>query len=134
MMSPDIFAAAAKLIGVLVLIVGGLLAFNVYSRRFLKGGLGSGTKAVQVLESTPVGLKKAVTLVKVPGAVLVVGITNDRISLLDRLSEDVYLSAVEKEPTRPAMSFQDHLRRFSVGGGARRDASHTAAAAKASSC
>ena len=134
MMSPDIFAAAAKLIGVLILIVGGLLAFNVYSRRFLKGGPGSGSKAVQVLESTPVGLKKAVTLVKVPGAVLVVGITNERISLLDRLPEDAYLSAVDNAPTRPAMSFQDHLRRFSVGGTAKRAASDTTSAAEASSC
>lgn len=134
MMSPDIFAAAAKLIGVLALIVGGLLAFNVYSRRFLKGGLGGGARAVRVLESTPVGLKKAVTLVKVPGAVLVVGITNERISLLDRLSEEAYRSAVDAMPARPAMSFQDHLRRFSAGGGGKRVAGDTAAGAETASC
>ena len=111
-MSPDLIAAAAKLIGVLVFIVGGLLAFNVYSRRFLRTGLGTGSKAVQVLESTPIGLKKAVTLVKVPGAVLVVGVTNDRISLLDRMEEADFRALSKVDPSPPGPTFQDHLRRF----------------------
>jgi flagellar biogenesis protein FliO len=115
MMSPELMAAAAKLIGVLVLIVGGLLAFNVYSRRFLRTGLGPGPKTVQVLESTPIGLKKTVTLVKVPGAVLVVGITNDRMTLLDRLAEADYQALRNTEPARPLPTFQDHLRRFTGG-------------------
>lgn len=112
MMSPELLAAAAKLIGVLVLIVGGLLAFNLYVRRHVKSGLGGGARNLRVLESTPLGLKKAVTLVKVPGAVLVVGVTNDRITLLDRMDEADYKALAPIAPSRTATSFQDHLRRF----------------------
>ena len=72
MMTPELVTAAMKMIGVLVLIVGGLLAFNAYSKRFFKNGLGAaGHKAVRVLENTPLGIKKSIALVRVPGAVLV---------------------------------------------------------------
>ena len=115
MMSPELLAAAAKMIGVLVLIVGGLLAFNCYARRFFNNGSGHGARNLRVLESTPIGLKKAVTLVKVPGAVLVVGVTNDRITLLDRMDEADYKALATVEPSRAATTFQDHLRRFTGG-------------------
>ena len=114
MMSPELLAAAAKLIGVLILIVGGLVAFNLYSRKLLGAGQRTGAKTIAVLESTPLGLKKAVSLVKVPGAVLVVGITNDRISLLERIDEADFKALREIEPSRPLSTFQDHLRRFTT--------------------
>ncbi len=113
MMTPELVTAALKMIGVLVLIVGGLLGFNVYSKRFLKNRVGGpGRKSVQVLESTPIGLKKAVTLVKVPGAVLVLGITNDRITLLDRLDgqAEEALNLVASQASVP--SFKAHLQKF----------------------
>jgi len=113
MMTPELVTAALKMIGVLVLIVGGLLGFNVYSKRFLKGRVGGpGRRSVQVLESTPIGLKKTVTLVKVPGAVLVLGITNDRITLLDRLdgqAEEVLTLVGSQAPTP---SFKAHLQKL----------------------
>jgi len=112
MMSPELLAAALKMIGVLVLIIGGLLAFNRYSKRFLKGGMvGGGRKTLQILESTPIGLKKSVTLIKVPGAVLVLGVTQDRITLLDRLDGSEYAELAETRDQTRSTSFQDHLRK-----------------------
>lgn len=112
MMSPELLTAALKMIGVLVLIVGGLLVFNGYSKRFLKGGLGgSGSRSLQVLESTPIGLKKSLTLVKVPGAVLVLGVTHDRITLLDRMDGSAYGDLAENRDQPRSPSFQDHLRK-----------------------
>ena len=113
MMTPELVTAALKMIGVLVLIVGGLLGFNVYSKRFLKGRVGGpGRRSVQVLESTPIGLKKTVTLVKVPGAVLVLGITNDRITLLDRLDGQTEDALALVQPQSPAPSFKEHLQKL----------------------
>jgi flagellar biogenesis protein FliO len=116
MMTPELMTAAMKMIGVLVLIVGGLMAFNVYAKRLMhNGGGGLGQKTVQVLESTSVGIKKSVTLVKVPGAVLVLGISQDRITLLDRMDEQTFSSrAVTPLPTR-VPCFKDHLRNLSGG-------------------
>lgn len=115
-MTPELVAAALKMIGVLVLIVGGLLAFNMYSKRFFKHGIaGVGQKSIQVLEHTPIGIKKSVTLVKIPGAVLVLGVTNDRITLLDRMDGQDY-EAVAVAPTSNGMpSFKEHLRKLSGG-------------------
>ena len=112
MMSPELMTAALKMIGVLVLMIGGLLAFNRYSKGFLKGGLGAaGRKRLQVLESTPIGLKKSITLVKVPGAVLVLGVTHDRITLLDRLDGRDEADPAENRDQPRSSSFQDHLRK-----------------------
>lgn len=113
MMTPELVTAALKMIGVLVLIVGGLIGFNVYSKRFLQGRVGGpGRKSVQVLESAPIGLKKTVTLVKVPGAVLVLGITNDRITLLDRLDGQTEDARTLVQPQSPAPSFKEHLQKL----------------------
>ena len=121
MMSPDLMAAAFKLLGVLALIVGGLIAFNVYAKRFFRGRVGSpGRKMVQVLENTPVGLKKSITLVKVPGSVLVLGITNDRIALLERLDTQCYEAAAIAEPTGTMPSFKEQLMKLSGGWQTRR--------------
>ena len=123
MMSPELIGAAMKMLGVLVLIVGGLLVFNAYSKRFFNGKAGGpGQKAVQVLESTPIGLKKTVSLVRVPGAVLVLGITNDRISLLERMDSQTYKDFAAVSSATQLPSFKDHLRHFSLGLGRKSDA------------
>ena len=112
MMSPELTAAAFKMIGVLVLIIGGLLAFNRYSKRFLKGGMGGGgRKHLQILESTPIGLKKSITLIKVPGAVLVLGVTHDRITLLNRIDGHEYEDLADSQELSRPSSFQEHLRK-----------------------
>lgn len=115
MMTPELMTAALKMIGVLVLIVGGLLAVNMYSKRFMNSGAGAGQKSVQVLENTPIGIKKSVTLVKVPGAVLVLGVTNDRITLLDRMDGQNYETLAMASPSERMPSFKEHLRKLSGG-------------------
>ena len=116
MMTPELVAAAVKMIGVLVFIVGGLLAFNMYSKRFFKNGVaGAGHKSVQVLENTPIGIKKSVTLVRIPGAVLVLGVTNDRITLLDRMDGHNYEELAGATSSDRMPSFKEQLRKFSGG-------------------
>ena len=115
-MTPELVTAALKMIGVLVLIVGGLLAFNSYSKRFFKHGVaGAGQKSVRVLEQTPIGIKKSVTLVKVPGAVLVLGVTSDRITLLDRMDGHDFEALAVTSSSDRMPSFKDHLRKLSGG-------------------
>jgi flagellar biogenesis protein FliO len=91
MMSPELVTAALKMIGVLVAIIGGLLFLSLYLKRFLKNGVAG--------------------LGKVPGAVLVLGITPDRITLLDRLDGQVYAELSERQTPPATPTFQDHLRK-----------------------
>lgn len=110
------------MIGALVLIVGGLIFLNHYVRRQLHaGGRRDGQRRVRVLETAHLGVKKSISMVHVPGAVLVLGVTADRISLLERIDDpDGDLTEVARPTGKaPARSFQDHLRQLTaaLGGG-----------------
>ncbi len=62
------------------------------------------------------GVKKCVSLVEVPGSVLVLGITNDEIKLLDKIEDEAILDELtgsSDEPDEP-VSFSEHLRKWSV--------------------
>ena len=107
-----------KMIGVLVFIVGGLIYLNHYIRRQMHaGGRLSGRRRISVLENAHLGVKKSIAMVQVPGAVLVLGVTNDRITLLERIAEtdDVWGAASNSadEAVTPR-SFKDHLRQLTT--------------------
>jgi flagellar biogenesis protein FliO len=75
---------------------------------------GGKNNRIQVLESHYLGVKKAIALVKVPGSVLVVGLSADRVSLLSKIEEAEVLGGFEADAkTQPSgLSFRDQLRRF----------------------
>jgi flagellar biogenesis protein FliO len=75
---------------------------------------GGKTGLIQVLESQYLGIKKSVTLVKVPGSVLVLGVSPDRVSLLSKIEEPELLSGVEADikAQQTGLSFRAQLRRF----------------------
>lgn len=106
-----------KLIGILVLIVGGLLFLNHYVRRHMHAGVGgAGHRRIRMLENVPLGLKKSIGLVQIPGAVLVLGITADRITLLDRIdgADNAIRDAATPADSAARRSFMDHLQRLST--------------------
>jgi len=99
--TPDMMTVGFKMLGALGLVLA-LVLFLLYGVRRLSGqrlGAGSG-KRIQVLENHYLGVKKTISLVRVPGKVLVLGIAGDRINLLDRLDDDV----VESSPSMAAPS------------------------------
>ncbi|MFZ7125689.1 MAG: FliO/MopB family protein [Desulfobacterales bacterium] len=109
----DFIASGLKMLGVLILIVGVLAVFNVYSRRLMhRGSAGRRGKRIQVLESTLLGMKKSIALVRVPGSVLVLGVTGERITLIDKIPESEYRAEATVPSVTPEPSFQDHLGRL----------------------
>ena len=115
--TPDMLTAGLKMIAslglVLLLILGLLYGLRKMNRQRF-GGAGGGQ--IQVLESRYMGVKKTISLVSVPGKVLVVGISGDRINLLDTLDEDTVLQQMapaEKKPFGPMLA--DRLKQ--LGGG-----------------
>ncbi|MDJ0667209.1 MAG: flagellar biosynthetic protein FliO [Desulfobacterales bacterium] len=107
-----------RMIGILVFIVGGLLFLNYFIRRQMHaGGRLAGRRRISVLENAHLGVKKSIALVQVPGAVLVLGVTNDRITLLERIAEtDEAWKAVCLPPgeANAPRSFKDHLRQLTT--------------------
>ena len=113
--SPDLISTALQMLTALSIVLGGLLIVFYLMRRFFKKDLG-GTKeqAIKVLANQYIGVKKNIALVEVPGAVLVLGITNDRISLLTKIEDESILDHVRQKQNRMTPSFSDHLQRVTA--------------------
>ncbi len=97
--SPDMAATALNLFFALIIVlISLLLLFYLFKKAIKKYYHNSGGRLIQVLDTSFLGVKKNISLVKVPGAVLVLGITNDNISLLTRIdSKDIMDEPPEPE-------------------------------------
>ena len=111
---PEMWTTAVKMIAALALVIGFLFfSLHVFKRMYKNKLGGQPGKLISVLASSYVGVKKNVALVEVPGTVLVLGITNDRISLLSEISKEAVDEALGPNtgPKKP-MAFTEHLRRL----------------------
>jgi flagellar protein FliO/FliZ len=99
-------------------VVLAMILFLLYGiRRLSSQRIGAaGGKRIQVLESHYMGVKKTISLVRVPGRVLVLGISGDRINLLETLTEDI---VQQESPPGASTSFgpilSDRLRKIGNG-------------------
>jgi flagellar protein FliO/FliZ len=111
--APDMFSSGLQMLMALGIVLGGLLGIFYLLKRYLKRDAGgSGAKLVRVIASQYVGIKKNIALVEVPGAVLVVGISTDNISLLTKIEDKEVLAGLRQETCTIAPSFTDQLQRF----------------------
>jgi len=114
--APELIPSALKMIAALAVVLGGLFVMVHLARRYLQRTGGSAkARLVRVVASQPIGVKKAVTLVEVPGCVLVLGVSGDRIQMLTRLDDPQILERVRSHEGAEAASFYDHLSKLTVG-------------------
>lgn len=91
--SPDLISTALKMLASLTLVLGGMLVVFYFMKRSLNRGSGfSGANVIRVLANTYIGVKKSIALVEIPGALLVIGISNDNISLLTKIEDENVLN------------------------------------------
>ena len=113
--SPDVFSSALQMLMALGIVLGGLLGLFYLLKRYLKRDAGgSHGKLIRVIASQYVGIKKNIAMVEVPGAVLVVGISNDKISLLTKIEDKEVLAGLRQESSGAMPSFSDQLQRLSM--------------------
>ena len=112
---PDLISTALKMLGILVILLGGLLITLYLSKRvFKRRDVEPRGKMIKVLASKYLGVKKSISLVEIPGAVLVLGITSDRIALLSKIENAEILDEIRGPGDEGALpSFSDQLRRLS---------------------
>ena len=113
--SPDLISTALKMLVSLAVVLGGLFVTFYFMKRLLnKKMAGSEDKLIRVLANTYIGVKKNISLVEVPGALLVIGITNDNISLLSKIEDEEILNGLRiSYAERGQVSFSDHLHNLS---------------------
>lgn len=113
---PDFIWTALKMLAALGILLGVLIIALYFAKRILKGG-GNQPKGrmIRVLANTYVGVKKNISLVEVPGAILVLGITSDTISLLTKIEDDEILNQFRgSEGEKTSGSFSSQLQKFSA--------------------
>lgn len=121
--TPDLINAGLKMIASLGVVLAMILLLLYGIKRLTRQRMGTtGGRRIQVLESHYMGLKKSISLVRVPGKVLVLGVCADRINLLDTLDED---SVHQQMPDDEYKSFgpmlTDRLKKISSGFKGRED-------------
>ena len=67
---------------------------------------------IKVIASQYIGIKKNISIVEIPGSILVVGVSNDNISLLTEIEDKGVLDVLRQENFRNTPSFSDHLQRL----------------------
>ena len=111
--APDALSTALQMLTALGIVLGGLLIVFYLVKRFIKKDVsGSKEQFIRVIANQYIGIKKNIALVEVPGAVLVVGISNDNISLLTKIDDQTVLDGICQERPQTTYSFTDHLQRL----------------------
>ena len=93
--APDLTLAALKMVislGLVLVIIWWL--YRVARKRLPMPNSGGSGKMMHVLESQYLGVKKTITMVQVPGSVLVLGIGPDRVNLLTRIDDPAILKGI----------------------------------------
>jgi len=113
--APDVVSSAFQMLMALGIVLGGLLVIFYFMKRYLKrDGGGSNTQLIRVIASQYIGIKKNIALVKVPGTILVVGVSNDKISLLTKIQDKALIESIQQESSGITPSFSDHLQRLTA--------------------
>ncbi|WP_162532151.1 flagellar biosynthetic protein FliO [Candidatus Scalindua japonica] len=84
-----------KMISTLLIVIALIIAaVYVLKKKYgVSAGMGRSRKLIQVIDHAPIGVKKSVFLVEVPGKHLLLGVTNDNIGLLTEIAnEDIIVS------------------------------------------
>ena len=113
---PDLVMSAVKLLGVLTLMLGCLIGLVYWLRKKMNVPMGtSDKKAIAIIAHHYLGAKKAISLVQVPGKVLVLGITAENIRLLDKIDPALIpASGQMPQDTTKNITFSEYLSRWST--------------------
>ncbi len=111
---PDLLSTVLKMITALVIVLGGLFIVFYFLRRILKREVGgSSEKLIRVLASSYIGVKKNISLIEVPGSILVLGVTSDNICLLTKIEDEEILNRFKRpEEKKRSTSFSDQLNKL----------------------
>lgn len=112
---PELMPSALNMIAALAAVLGGLFVMVHFARRYLRRtGRMAPDRLVRVVASQAIGIKKSITLVEVPGCVLVLGVSGDRIQMLARIDDPETLERIRSHEGAETLSFYDHLSRLSL--------------------
>lgn len=112
--SVDMTMAALKMVLSLGLVLAVLwLVFRWTRRGVTPGGGVLKGRFIKVLANHYLGPKKSIAVVEVPGSVLVLGISAERINLLSKIEDPATIAEMQKnEERKNVRSFREQLQRI----------------------
>lgn len=101
-MQPDLFTSAVKTFSVLFILLALILIALYLVKRFWPNGAGlsGGTQWLKVIASAPLAPKKMISLVEVAGEVVVLGLTEQNITMLTKVAQGDALQRMLKHQGR----------------------------------
>ncbi|UCG07320.1 MAG: flagellar biosynthetic protein FliO [Desulfobacterales bacterium] len=108
---PDMITTALKMFAALGIVLGALFVVFYFARRVSSVEHSGGKeKLIRVLANKFIGVKKNICAVEVPGALLILGVTHDHITLLTKIEDEEILENIRNhQSTQMPLSFSDHL-------------------------
>ncbi len=84
------FDRYTRVVGTLLLVVALIIGtvFILKKKYGVQANIGKNKKLIQIIDHAPMGVKKTVFLVKVPGKHLLLGVTNDKIGLITEIANE----------------------------------------------
>ncbi len=115
----DLTAAAVKMIGVLAIILAALIGGVWLMKRYLPGAArrvgGLSTETIELLGAFSLSPKRQLTLIKVAGRVLLLGVTDQSINLITEIDDPEELARLEEGDRASQVSFAGLIRKFGQG-------------------
>lgn len=113
----DFVSATIKMIASLAFVLAGILLLYWAMKRFLpkSGRVFGGGQLIRTLATSYVGQKKAISIVEVAGEVLVLGISNNHISLLTKIEDKTMVEEIKNAKTQrnSKSSFEHQFKKVS---------------------
>jgi len=110
---PDLIVTSLKMLTALIGIIGILLLCQYFLKKNTKQGSSrKNEKLIGILANRYIGVKKYISLVEVPGAVLVLGIAGENISLLHKIENlEILNEYKELDSEKGALSFIEQIKK-----------------------
>ena len=92
---PDLSIVTLKMVISLAVVLGIIWGLYRGAKKKLPMVQNNGQgKMMRVLENHYLGIKKTITMVQIPGSILVLGISSDQVNLLTRIDDPAVISGI----------------------------------------
>lgn len=113
--APELWPSALNMVAALAVVLGGMFLLVHAARRWLRrAGPAAGGQLVRTVAVHPIGIKKSIAVVEVPGCVLVLGLSGDRIQVLTRIREPEAIERLRSRAASAPLTFTEQLARLGL--------------------
>ena len=112
--NPDIFPTTIKMILVLVSFITFMIMLVYITKKIGKKRLDENNcNLIKILDNKYIGVKKNISLISIPDKIIVVGITNDNITLLSEINDKNIVENILDKNNIKSNTFSKHLQKWS---------------------